>query len=227
MSERARNVLARSRVLTPQVSSESERDAVKVLERNREFLRGEVEAQRRRELLALLPQGAGSGLDADMVDGLHASEIIAKAAVKGPVVVERVGGGGGGTNVGDMTKAVYDPDGDGVVVDSAKLEGATLAQVRDHAPKVHAGEAHSVNFDYGAFLLGSFKKVEAVTWNGDGTLAQSKIYDAASALIFILDFTYSGGIIQSIAVKDGSGVLQRTYTVSWNGDGSFEKVEMS
>jgi hypothetical protein len=65
------------------------------------------------------PQGAGSGLDADKVDGLHAAEI---------------GGGGGG----DMYKAVYDTDNDGKVDDSEKLNGHTEAEVQDHAPKAHA-----------------------------------------------------------------------------------------
>jgi len=43
--------------------------------------------------------------------------------------------GGGG---GDMLKSVYDTDDDGVVDDAEKLEGNTLAQVRDHSPKAHA-----------------------------------------------------------------------------------------
>ena len=40
-------------------------------------------------ILEILPQGHGSGLDADMVDGLHAVEILSKA-------VSRAAGGGGG-----------------------------------------------------------------------------------------------------------------------------------
>lgn len=38
---------------------------------------------------------------------------------------------------GDMTKAVYDTNDDGVVEDSDKLEASTKAQVQDHTPKVH------------------------------------------------------------------------------------------
>jgi len=71
--------------------------------------------------------GHGSGLDVDMVDGKHASEL---------------GGGGGG----DMLKAVYDMDDDGVVDNSEKLEGSTKAQVQDHAPKEHGNEAHNPDF---------------------------------------------------------------------------------
>jgi hypothetical protein len=84
-------------------------------------------------LLDKLPQGPGSGLDADMVDGLHAAEIIARAPGKGG----GGGGGGGGSGSGDMTKATYDIDENGVVDDSEKLDGKTLAQVQDHDPKAH------------------------------------------------------------------------------------------
>jgi hypothetical protein len=45
-----------------------------VLQRNRVLL----EAAEREQLLEKLPQGHGSGLDADTVDGLHAAEIISK-----------------------------------------------------------------------------------------------------------------------------------------------------
>lgn len=38
---------------------------------------------------------------------------------------------------GDMTTGTYDPNTDGVVKDSDKLEGNTLAQVRNHDPKDH------------------------------------------------------------------------------------------
>jgi hypothetical protein len=38
---------------------------------------------------------------------------------------------------GDMDKATYDTNDDGVVEDSDKLEASTKAQVQDHTPKVH------------------------------------------------------------------------------------------
>lgn len=44
---------------------------------------------------------------------------------------------------GDMLKSVYDPDADGVVADSDKLEGSTKTQVRDHTPKAHTLGSHS------------------------------------------------------------------------------------
>lgn len=47
-------------------------------------------------LLNLLPQGEGSGLDADMVDGLHADEIVEKALAEARK--QGFGGGGGAVN---------------------------------------------------------------------------------------------------------------------------------
>ena len=69
-------------------------DPKEVLRRSRALLQAERASKEREELLEKLPQGHGSGLDADMVDGLHAFEILSKA-------VSRVGGGGGGSVQGD------------------------------------------------------------------------------------------------------------------------------
>ena len=63
-----------------------------VVEQSKRLLRFHVDAEKSRELLESLPQGHGSGLDADMVDGLHAAEILAKARGSG--------GGGGGSGEG-------------------------------------------------------------------------------------------------------------------------------
>ena len=68
-------------------------DARSVLEKTRRLLADHARAQESEELLDKLPQGHGSGLDADMVDGLHAAEILGKARVSG-------GGGGGGSGEG-------------------------------------------------------------------------------------------------------------------------------
>jgi hypothetical protein len=59
-----------------------------LIEQSKRLLRFHADAEKSRELLERLPQGHGSGLDADMVDGLHAAEIIGRAPGKG-------GGGGG------------------------------------------------------------------------------------------------------------------------------------
>src|SRR3989337_3739783 len=69
-------------------------DPKEVLRRSRALLQAERASKEREELLEKLPQGHGSGLDADMVDGLHAVEILSKA-------VSRAGGGGGGSVQGD------------------------------------------------------------------------------------------------------------------------------
>ena len=67
-------------------------DPQAVIEQSKRLLRFHVDAEKSRELLESLPQGHGSGLDADMVDGLHAAEILAKARGSG--------GGGGGSGEG-------------------------------------------------------------------------------------------------------------------------------
>lgn len=97
MSEDAAEVLKRNRRLLtsiPKVQSEEERRVSETVLRSRDLLASNAKAEKGRELLELLPQGHGSGLDADMVDGLHASEIIARAPGKGG------GGGGGGSGEG-------------------------------------------------------------------------------------------------------------------------------
>ena len=63
-----------------------------VIEQSKRLLRFHVDAEKSRELLESLPQGHGSGLDADMVDGLHAAEILGMARGSG--------GGGGGSGEG-------------------------------------------------------------------------------------------------------------------------------
>jgi len=115
-------------------------DAAEVLKRNRDLLRAHKDSEESEQLLAKLPQGHGSGLNADTVDGLHAAEIIAKAPGKGG------GGGGSGSGSADMTKAVYDQNDNGVVDNSEKFDGKTVAQVQDHAPQTHGNEVHSPAF---------------------------------------------------------------------------------
>jgi hypothetical protein len=100
MTEDALEVLKRNRRLLtsiPKVQSEEERRASETVLRSRNLLASNAKAEKGRELLELLPQGPGSGLDADMVDGLHAAEIVAKATARG-------GGGGGGGSGACMVK---------------------------------------------------------------------------------------------------------------------------
>lgn len=86
-------------------------DPREVLRRNRALLQAERAGKEREELLEKLPQGHGSGLDADMVDGLHAVEILSKA-------VSRAGGGGGGVGSG----------GEGGVAKESHIIFVTVAQ---------------------------------------------------------------------------------------------------
>jgi hypothetical protein len=51
---------------------------------------------------------------------------------------------------GDMLKATYDTDDNGIVDNAEKLEGSTKAQVQDHTPKSHGNEAHTSTFITGA-----------------------------------------------------------------------------
>lgn len=138
----------------------NEKDAVEVMKRNRKLVRdgnvavdnAKVEAetliakskalvaeharsQAAQGLLEILPQGHGSGLDADMVDGLHAAEIISKAAIRGS------GGGGGGSN-GNATK-IQDKDVDiAARVDDTILVFKSISDSYIHetkgAPGAHA-----------------------------------------------------------------------------------------
>jgi hypothetical protein len=117
--------------------------------RNSRWLRRLIEDQTKgEEILSIIPQGPGSGLDADMVDGHHYSDFvelllrIEKTSGPGSPITISAGGGGSG----DMLKAVYDPNDDGIVKDADKIGGLTIAQVQDHAPKFHGNEVHTSTF---------------------------------------------------------------------------------
>ena len=71
------------------------------LNRSKRLIAAAQRDQRIEELLALLPQGHGSGLDADMVDGQHAVELLAKM---------RGGFGGGGSGGGPHAES-HQPGG--------------------------------------------------------------------------------------------------------------------
>jgi hypothetical protein len=116
-------------------------DAVEVLKRSRALLRAHRESQESEQLLEKLPQGHGSGLNADMVDGLHAVEILAKAPGKG-------GGGGSGGGSGDATsikgKAVDDSAiGDGKVLGYNEGTG----KIEYKAPAAGSGDMTKAVYD--------------------------------------------------------------------------------
>jgi len=86
-------ILKKSRKLVGDTSEVKDKPTVEtLLAKNRALLRARKDNDEGEELLKKLPQGPGSGLDADTVDGLHAVEIVAKA---------RSGGGGGGGGSGE------------------------------------------------------------------------------------------------------------------------------
>jgi hypothetical protein len=76
--------------------------AAEALAKSRRLL-GQIQDERLKEkILEVLPQGHGSGLDADLLDGLHAAEILAKMRVFG-------GGGGGGVSDHSALTGLDDP----------------------------------------------------------------------------------------------------------------------
>lgn len=127
MSEDPKSLIEKNRrLLLHSEGQEKEESIEELMERNRRLVAVAEKAKKSEELLEALPQGHGSGLDADMVDGFHARELISRS-----------GGGGSGGAGGDMEKSVYDVNNNGVVDNSEKLEGSTKAEVQDHAPKTH------------------------------------------------------------------------------------------
>lgn len=116
-------------------------EAEQVLERARQAVndaKAKAEGQR---ILEVLPQGHGSGLNADKLDGLHAKEIMEKAAALGLKGLSTLAtGSAGGGSSGDATsikgKTVDDTGiGDGKVLTyktgSGKIEYETPAGAGD------------------------------------------------------------------------------------------------
>lgn len=177
-----------------------------VLERTKRLLRDRKDSEESQQLLVKLPQGHGSGLNADTVDGMHAAEILAKAPGKG-------GGGSSGAGGGDMTKAVYDPNDDGRVMDSDKLQAKTLAEVQNHAPQEHGDEAHSLAYALSTELADHEAATTDVHGVGAGTIA--KVGDIA------VDANLSAAAQDAINKKHSQGTdtdLDPTF------EATFEKV---
>jgi hypothetical protein len=108
MTEDAVKVMKRNRKLVRDgnvVMDNAKTEAEILIAKSKALVAEHARSQAAQGLLEILPQGPGSGLDADMVDGLHAAEIISKAAIRGS------GGGGGGSSNGNATK-IQDKDVD-------------------------------------------------------------------------------------------------------------------
>jgi len=131
-------------------------DPIEVLRRNRALLQAHKETEEREELLEKLPQGHGSGLDADTVDGMHAAEIVRGG---------QSAGGGGAGGMAQHGNEFHDPD----FATQSDLE--TLEQ--DFFGIMLPPEGKTIT------------KTE-YTWNEDDALATLKAYDGDILLFTLM-----------------------------------------
>jgi hypothetical protein len=227
MSEDPKSLIEKNRrLLLHSEGQEKEETIEELMERNRRLVAAAEKAKKSEELLEALPQGHESGLDADMVDGFHARELISRS-----------GGGGSGGAGGDMEKSVYDTNSNGVVDNSEKLEGSTKAEVQDHAPKTHdlSSDRHpDVNVTSptdGQILLydgGSEKWKNGdpdVTVVGDevGLAKDASVLSgltdpAATKKVNQVGFTWNGdGTLATAVYKDGADATLFTLTFNYSG----------
>ena len=107
-----------------------------------------------------------------------------------------------GSGTGDMTKAVYDTNNDGVVDNSEKLEASTKVQVQDHAPKSHTHvEADVTDLDHDAQKIKS-KTVDAPLEADDDKFLQ---YDHLNSK-FVLTAGGGGGATTFLGLTDTPSV---------------------
>jgi hypothetical protein len=93
MDEDPKSLIERNqRLLLYSEGQATEETIEELMERNRRLVDIAEKTRKSEELLEALPQGHGSGLDADMVDGFHAHELIVKGQSAG-------GGGGSGEGI--------------------------------------------------------------------------------------------------------------------------------
>ena len=143
-------------------------DPRSILERNRRLLQAHKDSEERNQLLEKLPQGHGSGLNADTVDGLHAAEIMARAPGKG--------GGGGGMATGGAG---------GLAEHGNEFHSPDFASQAD---------LDALGQDlFGIMLPPAGKTITNTeyTWNADGAVETLKAYEG-STLLFTLAYTYNG-----------------------------------
>jgi hypothetical protein len=229
MTEDPKRLIQENRRLILQSEGQATLESIEeLLKRNQKLVEMAEKAKKSEELLEALPQGHESGLDADMVDGFHARELISKG--------QSAGGGGGGAG-GDMEKTVYDTDNDGVVDDSERLEGQTKAEVQDHPAKTHdlSSDRHpDVNVSSpldGQMLIydepsKQWKNLDPdVTIVGDsvGLAKDSSVLSEltsapANKKVAKVEFTWNADVTLATAVyKDSAGVTLFTLTFNYSG----------
>jgi hypothetical protein len=227
MSEDPKSLIEKNRrLLLHSEGQEKEESIEELMERNRRLVAAAEKARKSEELLEALPQGHGSGLDADMVDGFHARELISRS-----------GGGGSGGAGGDMEKSVYDANDNGVVDNSEKLEDSTKAEVQDHPAKAHdlSSERHpdvSVSSPSDGQMLiydGTSQKWKNldpdVTVVGDevGLAKDASVLSgltdpAATKKVNQVDFTWNpDGTLATAVYKDAEGATLFTLTFNYSG----------
>ena len=229
MTEDPKRLIQENRKLILQSEGQATEESIEeLLKRNQKLVEMAEKAKKSEELLEALPQGHESGLDADMVDGFHARELISKG--------QSAGGGGGGAG-GDMEKTVYDTDNDGVVDDSEKLEGQTKAEVQDHPAKTHdlSSDRHPdvnvVSPSDGQMLIydavsEQWKNLDPdVTIVGDevGLAKDSSVLSELTSAptnkkVMKVEFTWNADVTLATAVyKDSAGVTLFTLTFNYSG----------
>jgi len=229
MTEDPKRLIQENRRLILQSEGQATEESIEeLLKRNQKLVEMAEKAKKSEGLLEALPQGHESGLDADMVDGFHARELISKG--------QSAGGGGGGAG-GDMEKSVYDTDNDGVVDDSEKLEGQTKAEVQDHPAKTHdlSSDRHPdvnvVSPSDGQMLIydepsRQWKNLDPdVTIVGDevGLAKDSSVLSELTSAptnkkVAKVEFTWNpDGTLATAVYKDSAGVTLFTLTFNYSG----------
>jgi len=229
MTEDPKRLIQENRKLILQSEGQATLESIEeLLKRNQKLVEMAEKAKKSEELLEALPQGHESGLDADMVDGFHARELISKG--------QSAGGGGGGAG-GDMAKTVYDTDNDGVVDDSEKLEGQTKVEVQDHLAKTHdlSSDRHP-DVNVVSPLDGQMLIYDAVSeqWKNldpdvtivgdevglakDSSVLSELTSAPANKKVARVEFTWNADVTLATAVyKDSAGVTLFTLTFNYSG----------
>lgn len=114
------------------------RDARKTIEKSDSVLNTHKNLEIRRklqsELLMLLPQGHKSGLNADLLDGFHADDIIKKAILESAQAAYKRGPSGGAPGMQTPTYITRD---DETATLPNSIRHVNITEVQKHTPKAH------------------------------------------------------------------------------------------